>query len=69
LPTQACEPKVNAGYLTLENVALLPHIGSVTAKTRDAMGYKPLDNLDAVMLNHTMPPIPSIESLAQELQS
>ena len=50
------EPKVNPGYLTLENVALLPHIGSATIETRDAMGHKALDNLDAVLLRHTTPP-------------
>ncbi|HEV3309648.1 MAG TPA: D-glycerate dehydrogenase, partial [Chloroflexota bacterium] len=26
---------------------LMPHIGSATAETRDAMGYRALDNLDA----------------------
>lgn len=50
------EPNVNPAYLTLENVALLPHIGSATTETRDAMGYKVLDNLDAVLLRHTTPP-------------
>jgi lactate dehydrogenase-like 2-hydroxyacid dehydrogenase len=50
------EPKVNPGYLMLENVTLLPHIGSATIETRDAMGYKALDNLDAVLLRHTAPP-------------
>jgi hypothetical protein len=38
------------------NVRLLPHIGSATIETRDAMGYKALDNLDAVLLKHTNPP-------------
>ena len=50
------EPKVNPGYLRLENVALLPHIGSATIETRDAIGHKALDNLDAVLLRHTTPP-------------
>ena len=27
---------------------LLPHIGSATIETRDAMGFRALDNLDAV---------------------
>ncbi len=30
-------PKVNPGYLTLENVTLLPHLGSATIETGDAM--------------------------------
>ncbi len=50
------EPKVNPGYLALENVTLLPHIGSATTETRDAMGHKALDNLDAVLLRHTISP-------------
>ena len=50
------EPDVNPGYRTLENVTLLPHIGSATVETRLAMGYKALDNLDAVLVKHTAPP-------------
>ncbi|WP_439599073.1 2-hydroxyacid dehydrogenase [Falsiroseomonas sp.] len=44
------EPKVFPGYLGLENVALLPHLGSATIETRDAMGQRALGNLDAVLL-------------------
>jgi len=50
------EPNVDPGYRTLENVALLPHIGSATVETRIAMGYMALDNLDAVLVKHTAPP-------------
>jgi lactate dehydrogenase-like 2-hydroxyacid dehydrogenase len=50
------EPNVNPGYLTLENVALLPHLGSATIETRDAMGHRALENLDAVLLKGTAPP-------------
>jgi lactate dehydrogenase-like 2-hydroxyacid dehydrogenase len=50
------EPKVNPGYLTLENVTLLPHLGSATIEVRDAMGNRALENLDAVLLHHTAPP-------------
>ena len=42
------EPTIHPGYLELENVFLLPHIGSATRETRDAMGFRALDNLDAV---------------------
>jgi lactate dehydrogenase-like 2-hydroxyacid dehydrogenase len=49
------EPNVNPGYLTLENVALLPHLGSATIETREAMGYRALDDLDAVLLKGTDP--------------
>ena len=31
----------------LPNVTAVPHIGSATAETRDAMGFRALDNLDA----------------------
>ncbi len=44
------EPKVNPGYFALENVALLPHLGSATEETRQAMGERCLENLDAVLL-------------------
>jgi lactate dehydrogenase-like 2-hydroxyacid dehydrogenase len=44
------EPQVNPGYLALENVALLPHLGSATEETRHAMGLRCLENLDAVLL-------------------
>ncbi|HUC62728.1 MAG TPA: D-glycerate dehydrogenase [Alphaproteobacteria bacterium] len=41
------EPKFNPAYATLENAFLMPHIGSATEGTRDAMGFRALDNLDA----------------------
>jgi len=50
------EPNVNPSYLTLENVTLLPHLGSATIETRDAMGHRALENLDAVLLKGTAAP-------------
>lgn len=41
------EPGGNAKFAELENIFMLPHIGSATRDTRDAMGYRALDNLDA----------------------
>lgn len=41
------EPGGNPEIAALENVFLLPHIGSATRETRDAMGFRALDNLDA----------------------
>lgn len=41
------EPGGNAELAKLDNVFLLPHIGSATFETRDAMGFRALDNLDA----------------------
>ncbi|MEL6576133.1 MAG: D-glycerate dehydrogenase [Pseudomonadota bacterium] len=43
------EPGGNPALSTLPNVFLLPHIGSATAETRDAMGFRALDNLDAYL--------------------
>ena len=42
------EPGGNHELSALDNVFLLPHIGSATDQTRDAMGFRALDNLDAV---------------------
>ncbi len=44
------EPKINQGYYALENAFLLPHMGSATVETRNAMGFKALDNLEAFLL-------------------
>jgi lactate dehydrogenase-like 2-hydroxyacid dehydrogenase len=41
------EPGGDPRYRELENVFLLPHIGSATVDTRNAMGDRALDNLDA----------------------
>lgn len=42
------EPDIDPRYKELKNTFLLPHIGSATRETRDAMGFRALDNLDAV---------------------
>ena len=44
------EPRIHEGYFGLENVTLLPHLGSATEETRDAMGHRALENLDVVLL-------------------
>ena len=43
------EPALHPGYLALENVVLLPHLGSATTETRDAMGNLALDGINAVL--------------------
>jgi len=43
---------IHPGYRELENTFLLPHIGSATFETRDAMGFRALDNLDAIAAGH-----------------
>ncbi|MEO9132342.1 MAG: D-glycerate dehydrogenase, partial [Sphingomonas sp.] len=41
------EPEVPEGLVSLENVVLLPHLGSATVDTRVAMGLKVFANLEA----------------------
>ena len=41
------EPGGNPAFSAHPNIMMLPHIGSATAETRDAMGFRALDNLDA----------------------
>jgi len=43
------EPAINPGYRSLPNTFLLPHMGSATIETREAMGFRALDNVDAVL--------------------
>ena len=47
------EPGGNPDFARYENVFMLPHIGSATRKTRDAMGFRALDNLDAFFAGKT----------------
>ncbi len=42
------EPHIRRDFAELDNVFLLPHVGSATRETRDAMGFRALDNLDAI---------------------
>jgi lactate dehydrogenase-like 2-hydroxyacid dehydrogenase len=49
------EPKLNPGYVSLNNTFLLPHIGSATIETRTAMGMLALDNIDAVLNGRSAP--------------
>jgi glyoxylate reductase len=43
------EPEVTAELLTLENVVVIPHLGSATVDTRDAMGNLAVDNVFAAL--------------------
>ncbi len=52
----AGEPAIFEGYHSAPNVTLLPHLGSATVETRDAMGFRCLDNLDALLLRGEAPP-------------
>ncbi|MDP3984817.1 MAG: D-glycerate dehydrogenase [Acidimicrobiia bacterium] len=41
------EPSISPGLLALENVVLLPHLGSATIEAREAMGMRVIANLQA----------------------
>ncbi|MEL7092186.1 MAG: D-glycerate dehydrogenase, partial [Pseudomonadota bacterium] len=47
------EPGGNPAFAAHENIFMLPHIGSATTQTRDAMGFRALDNLDAFFAGDT----------------
>lgn len=47
------EPNIDPRYRELDNVFLLPHLGSATRGTRDAMGMRAVDNLDAYFAGAT----------------
>ncbi len=49
------EPELDRRYLDLDNVFLLPHLGSATAGTREAMGMLAIDNLEAVLTGQEPP--------------
>jgi glyoxylate reductase len=51
------EPSVHPGLLELENVVLVPHLGSATVETRTAMAMLAADNALAVLSNER-PPAP-----------
>jgi lactate dehydrogenase-like 2-hydroxyacid dehydrogenase len=48
LDVYAEEPATQSTFKDQPNTFLLPHIGSATHDTRDAMGFRALDNLDAI---------------------
>lgn len=49
------EPTLYDGLKQLDNAVLLPHLGSATAETREGMGFRVLQNIDA-FFNGTAPP-------------
>jgi glyoxylate reductase len=50
------EPEVHPGLLELENVVLVPHLGSATHETRHAMGMLCVEALRAVLIEGRTPP-------------
>jgi lactate dehydrogenase-like 2-hydroxyacid dehydrogenase len=47
------EPAVTAALLDMENVVLLPHLGSATRETRKAMGMRVVENIEAFFNGET----------------
>ncbi len=47
------EPAVTPALLAMENVVLLPHLGSATSETRKAMGMRVVENIDAFFNGQT----------------
>jgi len=43
------EPEVHPGLLELDNATVIPHLGSATVETRDAMGFLAVENLTAAL--------------------
>ncbi|MHA6346734.1 2-hydroxyacid dehydrogenase [Roseivivax sp. CAU 1761] len=49
------EPEVPAALCDMQNVVLLPHLGSATVETREDMGHMVADNLDAFFAGKPVP--------------
>ena len=49
------EPQVPEALLELENVVLLPHLGSANAETREAMGLRAMANIEAFARGEDLP--------------
>ena len=47
------EPAVSEALLAMENVVLLPHLGSATSETRYAMGMRVVENIEAFFAGDT----------------
>lgn len=57
------EPKLNPGFLELDNVVLTPHIGSSSRATRMAMVMRAADNLIAALSGQRPPDLLNPEAL------
>jgi lactate dehydrogenase-like 2-hydroxyacid dehydrogenase len=49
------EPNIHEGYYGLENVFLLPHMGTSVIEARNEMGFAALDNIDAALAGRELP--------------
>jgi lactate dehydrogenase-like 2-hydroxyacid dehydrogenase len=49
------EPRIPARLIQLENVSLLPHLGTATEEVRSSMGHMALDNVAAFVAGQDLP--------------
>lgn len=49
------EPNIALDLFDSDRLVMLPHLGSATAESREAMGFRVLDNLDAFFQGQTPP--------------
>ena len=63
------EPEVHPDLLALDNVTLLPHLGSATVKTRTAMGMAAADNLLGALAGERPPNLLNPDALARPRRS
>ncbi|QFT99614.1 Glycerate dehydrogenase [Roseovarius sp. THAF8] len=47
------EPALDPRFLKYDNIVLAPHLGSATDGTREAMGFRAIDNLEAFLKGDT----------------
>ena len=59
------EPKFNPGFLEVDNVALIPHIGSATLATRMRMNLLAVRNLTAILAGKRPPSLLNSEAWAK----
>jgi hydroxypyruvate reductase len=55
LDVYAREPEVPAALRALENVTLLPHLGTAALEVREAMGLMAVENLRAFFAGEALP--------------
>ena len=57
------EPEAHPNLLSLENVVLVPHLGSATVETRTAMGMLAAENLVSALDGNRPPSLVNPEAL------
>jgi glyoxylate reductase len=56
------EPEIHPDLFELDNVVVIPHLGSATVETRDAMGFLAVDNLLAALEGRRPPTLVNPEA-------